>query len=145
VPYGTAARLVGAIRAVDAVTLEERVAGGPWQPGPALAMSSDGGFSADVRPLVTTDYRLAATDVATPPIRVRIVPLVTLQVAPGGLAGAIEPARAGVTVELEAADGSSLPTTATTDDAGAFAFPPPPPGSYRATALGGSSQPVLVG
>jgi hypothetical protein len=136
------------VRGIDGATLEQRERGGDWVPGPALAPAPDGSFSVTVSPLVATDYRLAleasAAPIATAPMRLAVVPAVTLQTTPTGLAGSLEPARAGVRVQLRPVDGAGPADTTRTDATGAFSFAPPPPGAYRATALGGSSDTVVV-
>jgi stage II sporulation protein D len=60
VSAGQAAILTGSARGVAAPVLEQRTAGGPWEPGPPLALAPDGSFSVTVRPVATTDFRLTA-------------------------------------------------------------------------------------
>jgi stage II sporulation protein D len=148
VPYGQPAELQGSVHGVDGAALEQRAPGGAWTPGPELAPAPDGSFSVTVSPLAPTDYRLVvasphAPPVATAPARVPVVAAVTLQTAAAGLVGTVQPARAGVRVQLRPVEGGPV-RTATTDATGAFSFAAPPPGAYRATALGGSSDTVLV-
>jgi hypothetical protein len=143
--YGEAVQLSGAARGVRGVTLEQRTGSGAWEPGPAVAPAADGSFSVMVNPLATTRYRLTVGDASTPTVRLAVVPIVTLELTPTGLAGTIEPARPGVIVKLQANETAGPAPSARSDAAGAFVFATlPASGSYRATALGGASEPVLV-
>lgn len=70
VAAGTSVTLTGSVRRVAGVTLEQRAAGGDWQPGPELKLQPDGSFSVAVAPAATTLYRLAAGPAKGAPLRV---------------------------------------------------------------------------
>lgn len=72
---GSTVTLTGSIeRTKDPVSLEERPAGGEWALGPAVTPATDGSFSVQVSPTVTTQYRLVAGKVRTKPLKVTTVP-----------------------------------------------------------------------
>ncbi len=60
VTAGTPVALTGRATGVASTTLEQRIAGGDWQPGPALSLRADGTFALSVTATVTTQYRLVA-------------------------------------------------------------------------------------
>jgi stage II sporulation protein D len=83
VPAGGAVTLSGSARNVKVpVELEQRVGGGPWEPGPAIALDQSRAFTLRVTPEETTDYRLTAADgVVSSSLRVQVAALRTLAVA----------------------------------------------------------------
>jgi stage II sporulation protein D len=71
VAYGSPLTLVGTLRGVPGVTLEQRPNGGTWQPvGPVAS----GLLKLTQRPAITTDYRLATVTAAAAFVRVRVAP-----------------------------------------------------------------------
>jgi stage II sporulation protein D len=73
VTAGSAVTLTGTIaRIKDSVTLEQRPAGGSWEPGPAVKPAPDGTFSIQVTPTVPTQYRLVVGKVRTKALRVNV-------------------------------------------------------------------------
>jgi stage II sporulation protein D len=72
VAYGSQLTLVGTLRGVPGVTLEQRPTGGTWQPvGPVAS----GSLKLTQRPTITTDYRLATGVAAAAFVRVRVAPV----------------------------------------------------------------------
>ncbi len=71
---GTTVTLTGRADRVADASLEQRVTGSDWQPGPALAKESDGSFSVAVAPTATTQFRLAAGTIRSPVLRVVVAP-----------------------------------------------------------------------
>ena len=70
---GTTVTLTGTVRGVKNVVLQERPAGGAWADlGPVSPAAHTGAISIDVRPTVTTDYRLATTADAAAWLRIRV-------------------------------------------------------------------------
>jgi SpoIID/LytB domain protein len=73
VAYGSPLTLVGTLRGVPGVTLEQRPTGGTWQPvGPVAS----GSLKLTQRPTITTDYRLATGVAAAAFVRIRVAPVV---------------------------------------------------------------------
>jgi stage II sporulation protein D len=73
VPYGTPLTLLGTVRGVPGVTLEQRVTGGTWQ---SVGPVSSGLLKLTQRPTITTDYRLATTTAAAAFVRIRVAPAI---------------------------------------------------------------------
>ncbi len=73
---GVPLTLTGTARLVKGpIELEQKVAGGPWDAGPALELAADRSFAVEVVPQATTQYRLtAADDVVSVPLRVPVAP-----------------------------------------------------------------------
>jgi stage II sporulation protein D len=70
---GTAVTLTGVVRGLRGVVLQARPRGGSWTPlAPVAPASRSGVFSLQVRPAVTTDYRLASARDAAAFVRVRV-------------------------------------------------------------------------
>ena len=70
---GSPVTLTGTIaRIKDPVALEQRPAGGAWEPGPAVKPAADGTFSIQVTPAVPTQYRLVVGKVRTKALRVNV-------------------------------------------------------------------------
>jgi SpoIID/LytB domain protein len=152
VPYGGAATLTGTVRNLSSVSLEQRPAGGEWQPAAAVTPAADGSFSVTVHPAATTQYRLAAGPVLAGLVSVEVTPAVSAAAATGAVQGSVKPALAGAAVQLQRQDGTSWTTVATgkTDVAGSFAVAAQlAPGSYRVRCVPGHglspgvSQPIL--
>ncbi len=58
---GASMTISGTATKVPKPVLEQRPpSGGPWHPGPSLALQPDGTFSVDVTPMQTTQYRLSS-------------------------------------------------------------------------------------
>ena len=72
VAAGEVLELTGVVRRVAGPVLEQRPAGGTWEPGAAVSPGRDGRFAAAVTPAVTTDYRLRAGTATTEAVRVRV-------------------------------------------------------------------------
>jgi stage II sporulation protein D len=136
--YGKAVKLRGVARGSSQVTLEQRVSAQVWEPAARLKPAAGGAVAVNVRPLVSTDYRLkASAALVGQPIRISVAPKVTLQpaAAPTALRGVVRPALAGSRVDVQRLVGSSwrVVASATLDDAGAFeAALAVSPGTYRA-------------
>jgi stage II sporulation protein D len=73
VPYGTPLTLLGTVRGVPGVTLEQRVTGGTWQ---SVGPVASGLLKLTQRPTITTDYRLATTTAAAAFVRIRVAPAI---------------------------------------------------------------------
>jgi stage II sporulation protein D len=73
VAYGTPLTLIGTVRGVPGVTLEQRVSGGTWQ---SVGPVASGLLKLTQRPTITTDYRLATTIAAAAFVRIRVAPAI---------------------------------------------------------------------
>jgi len=73
VAYGTPLTLIGTVRGVPGVTLEQRVSGGTWQ---SVGPVASGLLKLTQRPTITTDYRLATTTAAAAFVRIRVAPAI---------------------------------------------------------------------
>jgi stage II sporulation protein D len=124
VTYGSTARLTGMARGITPVELQQR-AGGSWQFVGGLTAAKDGSVTVDVKPTVTTQYRLATGKVAAAAARVAVAPLVRLSppTTPRELRGYIRPVVSGAIVSIQRQQGTAWATvaTATADDSGGFA------------------------
>lgn len=155
VPYGSTTSLTGELRgAVSNVSLEQRTIGGSWQPAGPVVPGAGGAFSADVKPQVTMQYRLAWDNVRVGLARVNVAPALVVQAPTAtGLTGTLEPAVAGAAVDLQQEDGSVWGTVASTvtDSSGNWSFTGAlAPGAYRVRCapghglVAGVSSPVQV-
>ena len=73
VAYGAPLTLVGTVRGVSSVTLEQRPLGGTWQ---SIGPVASGALKLTQKPALTTDYRLATTTAAAAFVRIRVAPAV---------------------------------------------------------------------
>jgi stage II sporulation protein D len=140
VTYGGAATLGGVARAVPAVTLETRPAGGLWTSVGLVAPDGTGAFSTIVKPQVTTEYRLSTGTIRAALVKVPVAPAVDATVTLGSATGRIRPPLAGAAVQLQRQDGVKWTTVAsgTTDALGAFTLvADATSGSYRVRAAPG--------
>jgi stage II sporulation protein D len=141
VTHGSAARLGGVARNLAGVVLEQRPLGGVW--APAGGVPARGPFARDVRPRVSTEYRLSGRGIRTAPVRLLVAPLVRLATptAPTALRGTVRPVLAGTAVAIQrrGEDGKwARVAVARVDEAGAFAAQLPlTPGTYRARVAAG--------
>ena len=142
IEYGAQVRLNGRVRGAANAVLEQR-AGPIWEPASRLKPAADGSITAAVRPLTSTDYRLAVSStVAGAPVRVSVAPRVRFHpvTEQTSLRGVVRPVLPGVTVQIQRLVGSAWRTvaTATLDEAGQFtASLRLTPGSYRARVAPG--------
>jgi stage II sporulation protein D len=125
VVYGSQVALGGTVRGLSAVTLEERPAGGQWQP---VATVAGGSVHVTEKPTSTTDYRLATPSAAAGSVRIRVAPAVTLtSFTASEVTGRVAPVlpSAQVQVQQEASDLTTWSTVATGAVAGdgTFAIP----------------------
>jgi hypothetical protein len=67
---GTRVALTGLVRGVRGVVVQRSTAGTPWKQFRTITTS--GAFHFSVRPEVTIKYRLATTDDAAAPVRIRV-------------------------------------------------------------------------
>lgn len=135
--WGADLTLTGSIRGVEGVSLQARAPGGPWLPAADLVPAADGTFSATVKPVGTTVYRLAGADGLGPLLKVPVGRRVRLARAPepGVLSGTVRPVLLGALVEIQRLeDGDWVAVGQTyTDDRGAFSLELElVPGTYRA-------------
>ncbi len=143
VEFGRQAKLTGLARGSAKVTLEQRVSGQVWEPAARVTPTGDGAFAVAVKPLVSTDYRLAvAADVAGTPARVSVAPRVRLQpvTEQTTLRGLVRPVVPGARVDVQRLSGTVWRNVATgvLDTAGAFeAAVRLTPGTYRARVAPG--------
>ena len=141
VPHGSATRLNGMARGLGGVVLEARPAGGAWTP--AGGIPARGPFALDVKPNLTTEYRLASGTIRTDPLRVLVAPRVRLAApaAPTALRGTVRPVLPGVPVVIQRRAESgvwSRAAVAQIDEAGGFeAQLELTPGTYRARVAAG--------
>lgn len=137
VEYGSQLRLAGIVRGSATATLEQR-AGAIWEPAVRLKPGAGGAFRAAVKPLVSTDYRLAVSSkLAGAPVRVAVSPRVRLRQVTErtSLSGFARPLLPGATVAIQRLEGTVWQTVATAviDESGQFvASIRLTPGSYRA-------------
>jgi SpoIID/LytB domain protein len=123
--YGSQVTLYGTTRGVTGVMLEQRPAGGQWQPvGPVAA----GSVTLTESPPLTTDYRLAMPTAAAGSVRVRVSPAITVTAFTAtAVAGTVLPVLPGapVTVQQQNADLTTWTTVATSVVAadGTFSVP----------------------
>jgi stage II sporulation protein D len=132
--YGGAVSLHGSARGADAVSFEAKSAGLDWAPAGELILGTGGAFSAIVKPLQTTQYRLAWGNVRAGLARVSVAPRVTAAVTAAGAQGTIKPVVAGAAVQLQEQAGAAWAsvTSTVTDAAGGWSFTGPlQPGTYR--------------
>ena len=113
------------MRGVSAVMLEERPAGGQWQPVAAVA---GGSVHVTEKPTSTTDYRLATPSAAAGSVRIRVAPAVTVtSFTASEVTGSVAPVlpAARVQVQQQASDLTTWTIVATGAVAGdgTFAIP----------------------
>jgi SpoIID/LytB domain protein len=154
VEYGATTKLTGLARGGSKVTLEQRVSGKVWEPAARLKTKADGTFAINIKPLVSTDYRISVSEtLAGRSIRVSVAPRVRLQpaTAPTTLRGLVRPIVPGARVDVQRLVGSSWKPAATAAlaDNGSFeATLDLTPGTYRARVAPGrglvpGTSPVL--
>jgi stage II sporulation protein D len=124
VTYGQTVTLSSVVRGLQGVTLEQKPAGGDWQPVRTVA---GGAVQVSAAPTINTDYRLATSTVAAGSVKVRVAPAVTLAAAsPAEVDGSIAPVLPGAAVELQQRNGdltwTSVATGVVAAD-GTFALP----------------------
>jgi hypothetical protein len=73
VAYGSPLTLIGTVRGVSSVTLEQRPLGGTWQ---SVGPVASGALKLTQKPTITTDYRLATGTAAAAFIRIRVAPAI---------------------------------------------------------------------
>jgi stage II sporulation protein D len=71
---GGSVTLSGRVEQVEGATLEQRLSGSDWQPGPAFTIQPDGSFSVAVSLTTTTQFRLVAGAVRSAALRVVAAP-----------------------------------------------------------------------
>jgi stage II sporulation protein D len=106
VPYGTPLTLLGTVRGVPGVTLEQRVTGGTWQ---SVGPVASGLLKLTQRPTITTDYRLATTTAAAAFVRIRVAPAIQVtNFSTTQIDGSEQPAlpSAPVQVQVQNVDGT---------------------------------------
>jgi hypothetical protein len=75
VAYGSALTLIGTVRGVPSVSLEQRPLGGTWQ---SIGPVASGALKLTQKPTITTDYRLATGTAAAAFVRIRVAPAIQL-------------------------------------------------------------------
>lgn len=141
VPHGSATRLNGVARGLGRVVLESRSTGGAWTPSGGVP--SRGPFALDVKPNLSSEYRLASGSVRTDPLRVVVAPRVRLlpPTAPTALRGTVRPVLPGVAVLIQRRGETGAWTRAAVaqvDEAGRFEVQLQlTPGTYRARVAPG--------
>ncbi|HZR96302.1 MAG TPA: SpoIID/LytB domain-containing protein [Gaiellaceae bacterium] len=98
VAYGSSVPLGGLVRGLSAVTLEQRPAGGQWQP---VQQVGAGPVRVTARPTATTDYRLATPAAAAGAVRVRVAPAVKATITTTLASGTVAPALPNAPLEIE--------------------------------------------
>ena len=73
VASGTRLRLNGVVRGFHGVVVQERIRGRPWKQLKTVAPAKTGAFHVNVRPKMTTDYRLATAQDAAAFVRIRVL------------------------------------------------------------------------
>jgi SpoIID/LytB domain protein len=123
--FGGAISLTGRARGVDALALESKSSTAPdWAPAATPSVATDGTFSLVVHPEVSTQYRLAWSDVRVGLAKIAVAPRVDAALGPGGISGTVHPVGSGATVALQQQTGPTWTTvsTATLDLAGGYSF-----------------------
>jgi stage II sporulation protein D len=99
VAYGSRVSLASVVRGLQAVTLEQKPAGGTWT---AVKPVGSGSTQVTAAPTANTAYRLATTTVASGAVTIRVMPTVTIASASTtGVTGTINPALPNVTVDVQ--------------------------------------------
>jgi SpoIID/LytB domain protein len=124
VAYGTPLTLLGTVRGIPGVTLEQRPSGGTWQPiGPVAS----GLLKLTQRPTITTDYRLATTTAAAAFVRIRVAPAIQVTTfSTTEITGSEQPVlpAAPVQVQVQNADGTwTTIASGTVNGDGTFSLP----------------------
>jgi len=117
-------------------SLESRRPGGAWHAAPLPSAGGDGDRWLLVRPVRTTEYRLAAGSVSTTPVRIAVSPRVVVARDRHQLSGSVRPALGGLRVAIQRRLAGSWLTIrrARLREAGDFSLDRDlPPGTYRAT------------
>jgi hypothetical protein len=111
-PYGLPLTLIGTLRGIPGVTLEQRVTGGTWEPvGPVAA----GSLKLTQRPTITTDYRLATTTAAGAFVRIRVAPTIQItSFTTTEIAGSEQPVLASAPVQVQQQNADTTWTTIAT-------------------------------
>jgi hypothetical protein len=124
VAYGTPLTLIGTVRGIPGVTLEQRVSGGTWQ---SVGPVASGLLKLTQRPTITTDYRLATTTAAAAFVRIRVAPAVQVTTfTTTEIAGSEQPVLAAAPVEVQVQNADSTWTTVasgTVNGDGTFSLP----------------------
>ena len=134
---GGAVTLAGTARGLTA-TLEAKPYGGQWAAVGGVKPGTGGAVATQVKPTISTEYRLASGSVRTPPARVLVSPRVRLTqpTSPTALSGTVMPVVPGASVAVQRRDDAGAwHTLATLQPAanGTFAAKLAlEPGSYRA-------------
>jgi stage II sporulation protein D len=142
VVYGSRAGLTGLARGLPAVTLEQRAAGALWEPRGGVMPGTGGRFALVVKPLASTEYRLASGTVRGASVRLAVTPLIRLA-APSdeaALRGTVMPLLPGAVAVVQRLDGTAWREVARApiDSAGGFeARLHVTPGAYRARVAPG--------
>jgi stage II sporulation protein D len=137
VVYGSRGQVTGRARGLAGVTLEQRVSGSVWEKAAAVKPGQEGAFTVAVKPLTSTEYRLASGTLRSSPLRVAVAPFVRLAppLTTTSLGGTTRPPLPGATVAIQRQEASvwRTATRAEVDDQGAFeAQLELLPGLYRA-------------
>ena len=120
VPYGAKVSLSGTVRGVAGVTLEQRTAGGPWEPVAPVTPGPNGAFSITAKPSLTTDYRLATPAAAAAYVRMRVAPAVTVtMLSATRVAGMVRPLLSGAPVQVQQQAADATWATVSTGSVGA--------------------------
>ena len=141
--YGAKTKLKGVVRGNAKVMLEQRVSGQIWEPAARVAPAADGSFAITVKPLVSTQYRLAVSPTLfSTTVKLAVAPRVRLQpvTSPALLRGLVRPVLPGARVDVQRLEGTTWrpAATAALDAAGAFeAQLELTPGTYRARVAPG--------
>jgi stage II sporulation protein D len=124
VAYGTPLTLIGTVRGVPGVTLEQRVSGGTWE---SVGPVASGLLKLTQRPTITTDYRLATTTAAAAFVRIRVAPAIQVTTfTTTEIAGSEQPVLAAAPVEVQVQNADSTWTTVaggTVNGDGTFSLP----------------------
>jgi hypothetical protein len=155
VVYGSPVTLGGTIRGITGVTLEQKPAGGQWQPVTTVA---PGPVRVTEKPSATTEYRLATSSAAAGSIRIRVSPAVSLTTFTATLvAGTVQPLLPNAPIAVEQQNADLTWTTVANGVVaadGAFSLPVAlaAGGTYRVTvapatgyAPGSTTPQVVVG
>ncbi|HEY1370367.1 MAG TPA: SpoIID/LytB domain-containing protein [Gaiellaceae bacterium] len=123
VVYGSSVQLMGVVRGMDGVTLEQRALGQTWQQVSAVTPAADGTVAVVAKPEATTEYRLVTSTLAAGSIRIAVAPRVTFSDRqPGELRGLVRPVLPGAPVQLQRQDGTRWRTiqSGRVDESGGF-------------------------
>jgi len=141
IAYGGAISLRGVVRGATGLSLEAKPAGGSWADAGPLPVDPDGTFAFVLKPLVSTQYRLAWGEARACLAKIGVAARVSAAVTTQGVQGTIRPLVPAAPVQLQQKQDDGTWKTldsATTDGSSAWSFTAAlAAGTYRVRAAPG--------